>query len=360
MFITYVDRSDIFVNGSKIVVSAKVGAPSTENTRWEEVMQVAYDVIGYKMPAKCMTYFPVVLKRAHIIAFRAYLEKKWGMPFYEIMRLHIAPHMFGQFDMFCTYIFYFHRDEYAWFLIDQSPGWDYSGAWKGQLNNDSFYTPEMYYPKPRVAIHTNYHRPPVIAGARWYYHVLQIGLCYSAPVFSRGLGKHCSSLFLPPGHNDTYNPLMYLFPDLRFVEPREQLAAAAARRQRYIDHCTAHRDLTGILPEGSLDWGIIRELFLMETSLTFGVVLSFYTPELFVLANGTIYPFNNWHDFTRSGFDSAPRIDFDQDMSVMFVRGPPVDFVLGAQIHAEKKGYTAVECIPQVFPAAKTRPRRRR
>jgi hypothetical protein len=58
-------------------------------------------------------------------------------------------------------LFYMHRDEYVWYVHTETPDWDGVNPppLPGQNGNLSMFTPEMYYPKPRIATHARYRNP---------------------------------------------------------------------------------------------------------------------------------------------------------------------------------------------------------
>ena len=66
---------------------------------------------------------------------------------------------YSEVNLLCTYVWYYHRDEYTWYAFDTTPQWD------GQTNpvpvhghegNRSIFSPDMLRPKPRVAIHARF------------------------------------------------------------------------------------------------------------------------------------------------------------------------------------------------------------
>ena len=102
LFFTYVDLNDIFESG-KPIIHGRSGPyrNSGEIWQWTTMSNTTYNVMGLQEPTNCMAYFPVVIRAQHIIELRKYLERKYQMPFYEIFRLHIAPNLFSQFNLFC-------------------------------------------------------------------------------------------------------------------------------------------------------------------------------------------------------------------------------------------------------------------
>ena len=75
-----------------------------------------YRALGLKQPMICMSYFPVVVKRAHFALLRAYVSAYHGLPFDEVFA-QISSRgkaTYSQFNIMCTYMFWKHRDEYVW------------------------------------------------------------------------------------------------------------------------------------------------------------------------------------------------------------------------------------------------------
>lgn len=90
-------------------------------------------------------------------------------------------HYFSQFNAMCAYLWHFRRDEYVWYAhsaikIDLSA-----------IQTTSIFNASMQQPKPRVAIHTNYHTGDLKS-------VIQEGFCRSCPFPKQDelLERHCS------------------------------------------------------------------------------------------------------------------------------------------------------------------------
>jgi hypothetical protein len=105
---------------------------------------------------RCMSYFPVVVKTAHIKEIRDHISNYHKKPFDQAFYENISDiYQFSQFGIICTYLFTFHRDEYKWYVHTETPDWDGKNPPPnpGQDGNLSMFTKEMYFPKPRVATH---------------------------------------------------------------------------------------------------------------------------------------------------------------------------------------------------------------
>ena len=70
---------------------------------------------GLKEPLRCMSYFPVVIKTAHLVDFRRYIAARHGMPFDEVFHRwfrYKGIHGYNsQFNMMCAYLYTYRRSE---------------------------------------------------------------------------------------------------------------------------------------------------------------------------------------------------------------------------------------------------------
>ena len=166
MFTTVVTPEMLFADG-KPTVQARFGRPNFE-IRYECWSDVSEYVLGHKEVLQCMTYFPVVMKVAHIVEMREFVAKRHGKPFLEIFKKTFDfknPSKNGadclcQYSIMCNYVWYYHRDEYD-FHLQMAP----DGKWTGDRRRESQQTVEYFknidpkyrVPKPRVAIHGKHH-----------------------------------------------------------------------------------------------------------------------------------------------------------------------------------------------------------
>jgi hypothetical protein len=329
MFITHVDRSDLFVNDTKPVVNGKSGYPNQRGQKeeeiWGEIAEATYDVLGLKEPMKCMSFWPVIIQRKHLIQFREYLETRYQLPFYEIMRIHISKRWFGQFNMWCTYLFHYHRDDYAWFLHDITPGWNYEGAFRGQMNSSHLYTPEMYYPKPRIALHTRHHYPPIATNSEMFNRILFAGLCYSTAVYPE-LHAYCKDQILPVGANGTFLAYMFMFEKFRFfsVYPDGAVLQAVTLRNDHLKKCYGLRPAQHVISEYDIDNILIRHAVARE-----GDIITFASTGkwIFVFQNLSLHAFPNWDTYVQGGFNKLPAHNLDDGLKPLFVFGADVPSV---------------------------------
>lgn len=70
VFLTYIDREDLFENG-KPVINAKAGP--TSDKFWSSAPASTYDTLHLQESMRCMSYFPVIIKREHIKEMRDYI-----------------------------------------------------------------------------------------------------------------------------------------------------------------------------------------------------------------------------------------------------------------------------------------------
>ena len=109
LFTTYVDREDLFDHG-RPVVNGRIGV--NPRPPWSHVPANTLNFTGVLEPMRCMSYFPVVIKTAHLVDFRRYIETLHGRPFDAVFeRLFAANGMNSQFNIMCAYLYTHRRSE---------------------------------------------------------------------------------------------------------------------------------------------------------------------------------------------------------------------------------------------------------
>jgi hypothetical protein len=73
LFTSYVDREDLFENG-KPAINGRIGV--NKRPPWSGVPARTQAFTGYLEPMRCMTYFPVILKTAHMKEIRDFIGQK--------------------------------------------------------------------------------------------------------------------------------------------------------------------------------------------------------------------------------------------------------------------------------------------
>jgi len=154
-----------------------------------------------------MSYFPVVIKREHLVGVReAILNAHPEFGFFDQFFIELNkkyPKQFSQFGIMFDHIWRHHRDEYSWHF--EPFGW---GIGSNLGSNDySFISPgspeengvveEMRLPIPRIAMHLNYMvlnqnvhdegiRDNIVS------KVMKQGYCFSLPLVSYTLNNQSS------------------------------------------------------------------------------------------------------------------------------------------------------------------------
>ena len=156
-FSTLVTPQLLFENDKPIIV-AKIGlAPYP---CWEDTTE---KFLGKKEVMQCMSTFPVMIKTQHMQEMRKFLSAEKGKSFNAIFRdsaQNNDPACICQFSLMCNYVWYYHRDEYAWHL-QMVPNGDWMGEKhvKSQVSVEYYQKevkPEMRIPIPRSSIHLRY------------------------------------------------------------------------------------------------------------------------------------------------------------------------------------------------------------
>ena len=183
LFTTAVTPNLILEDG-KPVVTGRIGDPRIPC--WIE--SAAY-ILGRKQVMQCMHYFPVTFKTAHIREFRQYVAKLHGKDFKQVIsetthKLNMHKSCYCHYSTMCNYMWYYHRNEYAWHLQYVKP----TRPLNASVPYDYFFTevkPEEKIPHPRSSIHVRHFmlngkymdaREPT---ARFVNDTLVEGLCYS-------------------------------------------------------------------------------------------------------------------------------------------------------------------------------------
>ncbi len=188
LFVTAVTDNLLF-EGNKPIITGRIGVPRIPC--W---IATGKYVVGRKQVMQCMSYFPVTFKVSHIAEMRKYVEKLHNKTFTQVFKE--APKMTKQqnwcychYSIMCNYMWYFHRDEYAWHL-QVVPG----GKWSGEGALPSMVGPSYFQnevkdnekvPIPRSSVHTRHliydgkYQDAVIPPPKETNKLLKEGLCYS-------------------------------------------------------------------------------------------------------------------------------------------------------------------------------------
>ena len=99
-----------------------------------------------------MNFFPVIIKTQHVTEIREYIEKVHRVSMYKAYITYadkFGHNKISHWDVMCTYLWHFHRDEYSWH-IDESTGVLDPGLSRKNA------TADMLVPKAHIAVHTRY------------------------------------------------------------------------------------------------------------------------------------------------------------------------------------------------------------
>ena len=286
IFLTYIDREDIFEDG-KPVINGRSGPMETE--WWAKSPLFNHDFTGLEQPMRCMSYFPVVIKTAHLKDLRDHIVKHWNnnipeykgrnLTFDDIFYLNSEPGIY-QFDLMCTYLFNFKQNEYKWYAHPMEPiNWNGIHPKKDKHEMDySHYRnkpglPDIFQPKPRIATHARYrghHLRDILLHPAEMNRAMQLGICISPPLASyndqpslfytyvRSNNPICKSLiaqgFRRGDFDDSiarlgyYNEMWHFEGyDYQKMNTRESLQKEYAKRVNRIKNCQHH------VPKGEVD-----------------------------------------------------------------------------------------------------------
>ncbi len=310
LFLTYIDREDLFENG-KPVVNARTGNlyKSTNggwsgDNFWRLVAQRTYETTGIAETMRCMSYFPVIIKTAHMKAIRERIVAHFNytLSFDDIFRMHMANDgMYSQFNVFCTVLFENFHDEYIWYVHDVSPEWDHvhPPPAPGQNASVGIFDTKMYLPKPRIASHANYRnwgQPHWMEGPVKDINLkvtLQQGVCFSPPLPHT---EHDVCRFQSRENEDDYFEEMHSFEMMQWdkggVQSHEGILRMHKERNKRIAQCNHTFPpeelatlMTPIFPDGRL------------------IGCRCTGKSIWKIQNDTVRQFPDWDTFVKMGYD---------------------------------------------------------
>lgn len=329
LFLTYVDREDLFENG-KPVVNARTGNlyKSTNggwqgDNFWRLVAERTFETTGIAETMRCMSYFPVIIKTAHIKAIRERILSQFNhsLTFNEIFRLHMANDgMYSQFNIFCTVLYEDFHDDYVWYVHDVSPEWDHEHPppAPGQNATPGIFEKSMYLPKPRIASHANYRnwgQPHWMAGPLKDINVkvtLQQGICFSPPLPHSGYDV-CRFQENRENKNDYFEE-MHSFEmmewDKEGVQPKNLILQMHEERNQRIAHCQHS------FPPEELD-------SLMTPILSNGQLIGCRCTgrSIWKVENNTVRQFPDWNTFVSMGYDVSEVFEVSRRVFLTYTKG---------------------------------------
>ena len=189
MFVTVITPNLLFENKKPIVVG-RIGRPV--RPCW--LVTAAY-ILGHTQVMQCMSYFPVIFKVEHIIKMRRHVELYHRKAFMEVFReapskTKTTIYCYCHFSIMCNYVWYYHRDEYAFHLqMIPNENWKKEG-WISSMVTREYYDQNVSSsekaPIPRTSIHTRHiiyqgkHFEKVKPEESVLTKLLKEGICYSA------------------------------------------------------------------------------------------------------------------------------------------------------------------------------------
>ncbi len=235
LFVTVPDSDDLFEDGDKPVVNGVYGKP--QGKAWSKMPNRTMFSLGKPEVLRCMAYFPVIIKTKHLKEMRDYMTALHNASHFDQVFSTIKAKRYSQFNIMCNYLWWFHRDEYAWHVMEREPGWQGVPP-LGQVTSfkEAGITHKMLYPKPRVAIHMNHH---ATEGQNVDFFLRQGYCTYLHTQFSH------QSVTLRPECRDLdkqgYNPnlFMFEFADWQYHTKHQEAFQRRQNRFRRSNSCHA-------------------------------------------------------------------------------------------------------------------------
>lgn len=141
---------------------------------WLEAMKRTRFALGLPEVGRCMSYFPVYIRIDHLPLLRRYVETvHQGKSFEQVFQEFSIGDVFSQFNIICTYLWYFHREEYEWRYWKTGPGSVHTDL-PESIQDFSFLNQENTRPLVRSAIHYKHHGDNNIS----HQILLQTAICH--------------------------------------------------------------------------------------------------------------------------------------------------------------------------------------
>ena len=207
LFTTAVTPS-LVLEAGKPVITARIGQPRIPC--W---MKSGEYVLGIKQVMQCMHYFPVTFKTAHLKEFRDYVAKLHGKDFKDVIaeasnESNVDSNCYCHYSMMCNYMWYNHRNEYAWHLQYVKPTHPSTASVPYEYF-DTEVKPDEKIPHPWSSQHIRHfmlngkYMDAVNPSERFVNDTLLEGLCYSFGV--RRCGYLCNGYNVTSIHVNLFN-----------------------------------------------------------------------------------------------------------------------------------------------------------
>ncbi len=222
-----------FVDADSLLITPHIAANSWNVTTGQPVILVRLDTeLRYtwylearkntfralQLPeaGRCMSYFPFYIHRRHLHMMRSYMERvHGGLAFVKVFQLFSEGDIFSQFNIMCTYLWYFHREEYEWRYWKTSAGeviLDQPEA----IRDMTFLSPESTRPWARSMVHYRHHHENDVSLQVY----LREGICHT--VWNVYLAS------LSPGNNNNNDTSLLLW--------TQEHCAFPETKSRMLDH----------------------------------------------------------------------------------------------------------------------------
>jgi hypothetical protein len=232
VFSSVITKEDLFVDGKPKAIVIH-GKPLL--SFWKLTPNQTLFAIGKKEPFKGMSYFPVIIKTAHLKPMREHITRTVGTTDFDEAYKRIAMRgAYSQFNLMLTYLWYFHRDEYFWDITEQEEGWT-GPIPAGQIEalEEAGLTKEMLLKgRPRSSIHGHYDGVVPFKTEDRYSSILKAGYCYHQIALSAEISSFCSTV------NATEpNKFEWIFEGTDYSHRSHVMAAHKARQDRIKNEC---------------------------------------------------------------------------------------------------------------------------
>jgi len=184
LFFANIDREDLFED-NKPVVHGRIGYLRKVQIPYSRWPASTYHFLQMEEPMICMSYFPVIIKAAHLKDLREYLESIHKSSFDTIFTAYGSGKSFSQFNIMCTFMWYKKNEEYKWYINDLTPWWNgiKPAPMYGQWSERYIFDKEMFSPKPFISTHVRYRSTAsaLVGNPENVNKLFVRGLCHTSP-----------------------------------------------------------------------------------------------------------------------------------------------------------------------------------
>ena len=183
VFVSRLTKRDFFDEKNKPIVRPMYGKPRKGWVgKWHLIPEQTFLSTGSKEAFNCMTYFPIIVKTAHLKTIRQIIMNNLGFKYFDqsFTDFFIERGHYSEYNIICNSLWWHFRDEYRWFVDETEVGW-HGEAPVGQVAdmNEAKIQRDVHLQNgsPRISVHWTFFKN--MKEKDTYKNVMRKGYCYS-------------------------------------------------------------------------------------------------------------------------------------------------------------------------------------